>query len=535
MALLRTLVEQQIRFAKFTGQRYRIKKPAALGYPSALEIQYRKQVRESAEFLTSLIEKHLMPAIPALLREAGTERVDAYTDTLDSIINTIRGEYGERYSEDQIRFLASEHANRVSNFHRNRLTRILSNSIGVDIFMTEPYLQTELRSFVQENVDLITSIPEDQFSAVRLMVKRGVRSGQTIKDTEKQILREWGDVLKDKPKNRAELIARDQNGKLFGQLNHLRQTELGIQKYIWRDVDDARVRPNHAAKDGKEFFWNKPPSDTGHPGQDYQCRCWAEPIILSALDETEAAGVPDPQPVKKTVRRATNIFANWQIDKGIKAGIDDGVKAINKVYKPKKVTLEPIPIKASYGKRTTGQLTLSGEFKKGESGLSKLHYKLKEIKVNRNAKAKDITFLHEFGHYYDYTLGNHFNGRFAPTIIRNDPRFANFWKAIDESDAIKNLKAYTPSRRFKNLDDYLEWKKNLPGTPLSDKYQRYLLSQKEVWARAFAQYMAVESKNPKIIAQIAIERKHIHQFAHWDDDDFEPIRKAIKEILDELG
>lgn len=47
--------------------------------------------------------------------------------------------------------------------------------------------------------------------------------------------------------------------------------------YIWRTQDDDKVRPSHAANDDRIFSWEKPPA-TGHPGEDYNCRCWAEPI-----------------------------------------------------------------------------------------------------------------------------------------------------------------------------------------------------------------------------------------------------------------
>jgi SPP1 gp7 family putative phage head morphogenesis protein len=46
--------------------------------------------------------------------------------------------------------------------------------------------------------------------------------------------------------------------------------------YIWRTQGDDKVRPSHAANEGKIFMWNKRPP-TGHPGEDYGCRCWAEP------------------------------------------------------------------------------------------------------------------------------------------------------------------------------------------------------------------------------------------------------------------
>lgn len=46
--------------------------------------------------------------------------------------------------------------------------------------------------------------------------------------------------------------------------------------YIWRTSGDNKVRSTHAANNGKIFAWSNPP-ETGHPGEDYNCRCKAEP------------------------------------------------------------------------------------------------------------------------------------------------------------------------------------------------------------------------------------------------------------------
>ncbi|MBB4303502.1 hypothetical protein GGD81_002545 [Rhodobium orientis] len=46
--------------------------------------------------------------------------------------------------------------------------------------------------------------------------------------------------------------------------------------YVWRTRGDRKVRPSHAKNNGKIFAWDDPPS-TGHPGEEYGCRCWAEP------------------------------------------------------------------------------------------------------------------------------------------------------------------------------------------------------------------------------------------------------------------
>jgi SPP1 gp7 family putative phage head morphogenesis protein len=62
-----------------------------------------------------------------------------------------------------------------------------------------------------------------------------------------------------------------------GLINQLRQQDLGIETYIWRSRDDAKVRDRHAANDDRLFRWDTPP-EGGRPGQAYNCRCTAEPV-----------------------------------------------------------------------------------------------------------------------------------------------------------------------------------------------------------------------------------------------------------------
>jgi hypothetical protein len=53
------------------------------------------------------------------------------------------------------------------------------------------------------------------------------------------------------------------------------------ERYIWRTVRDAHVRPAHAAREGKVFRWSNPPQG-GNPGEAPNCRCWAEPLPVVA-------------------------------------------------------------------------------------------------------------------------------------------------------------------------------------------------------------------------------------------------------------
>lgn len=62
-------------------------------------------------------------------------------------------------------------------------------------------------------------------------------------------------------------------------------TEHPTTHYIWRTRSDNKVRASHAANNGKIFAWDNPPP-TGNPGEDYNCRCTAEPYVQG---ETEFA------------------------------------------------------------------------------------------------------------------------------------------------------------------------------------------------------------------------------------------------------
>lgn len=63
--------------------------------------------------------------------------------------------------------------------------------------------------------------------------------------------------------------------------------------YIWRTRRtrrDGKVRPSHASNNGKIFAWDKPPP-TGHPGEDYGCRCTAEPYVVPAANISEQMAI----------------------------------------------------------------------------------------------------------------------------------------------------------------------------------------------------------------------------------------------------
>jgi len=148
--------------------------------------------------------------------------------------------------------------------------------VGVDVYRSEPWLAQAQSNWIASNTALIKSIPIQYMGQVEQIIRSGVLAGESPKSLAEKIQKAGGVT-----ERRATIIARDQIGKANAELTKNRQTDLGITDYTWRTSHDERVRPLHRERDGREFAWDKPPSD-GHPGMPVLCRCSASPIFPPA-------------------------------------------------------------------------------------------------------------------------------------------------------------------------------------------------------------------------------------------------------------
>lgn len=84
--------------------------------------------------------------------------------------------------------------------------------------------------------------------------------------------------------NKAKFLARQETALLMSQFREERFKSAGVQKYRWSTSGDSRVRERHRELNGKVFTWDNPPiidelGHRGHPGQDFNCRCLAIPLL----------------------------------------------------------------------------------------------------------------------------------------------------------------------------------------------------------------------------------------------------------------
>lgn len=137
----------------------------------------------------------------------------------------------------------------------------------------DPGLATAIDAARQANIALITNAARDYAADVQKVFNDPKNIGLHVKDLTDKLV-ERGNVSQ----SRAELIARDQTLKLNGNITQIRQQAAGITSYTWSTSNDERVREEHRALEGQVFTWGNPPS-VGAPGEDFQCRCIAVPII----------------------------------------------------------------------------------------------------------------------------------------------------------------------------------------------------------------------------------------------------------------
>lgn len=267
-------------------------------YPHREEVVYYRRLRYILELVQYVIERDIVPRLPGLLDETGpTRRLDSAKD-IDDAFAAAAAAAQKVLPEPIIKSAAQSTALRVTEWSADQFQQQVERVVKVNLYDDTSGLGEHLELFVSDNVKLIKSLAVGHLEAVKGVVTRGARAGLHHTEVRKQIQQQFGVT-----KNRAALIATDQIGKLNGELNQLRQTNLGVRRYRWSTSLDERVRKTHQSLEGSIQLWAVPPvvdprtGERGHPGQPIRCRCSAIPIIDDVLAD---AGLIDPADVELT-------------------------------------------------------------------------------------------------------------------------------------------------------------------------------------------------------------------------------------------
>jgi len=286
---------------KFKGvPRNKIKVPQYKGktwlYPWSLERGYAVSIAKMLKPLQAQVLATLEAAYPAMSK---TFRKDDAADDLDMVNKSLyewqQQTIGQRKGAfwSQVFSLGGE----LSTFNQGQWSKFVEGLLGYAFNGDEPWLSDAINLWADQNHKLIKSISDTYIGRVNQMVTDAVQGGVRWEELRPAIM----NLEKGLTNNRAKLIARDQVGKLNGQLTKHRMEDAGIDEYKWLTSNDERVRSTHAPLMGKICRWDNPnvwkvdgnwvdrPMSVAraHPGYEIQCRCTAIPVLDSFFASLE--------------------------------------------------------------------------------------------------------------------------------------------------------------------------------------------------------------------------------------------------------
>lgn len=213
--------------------------------------------------------------------EASKHRADVgEARRVSQLIDLASTQMSEAVAPSAVDSLLTKFRTRTADHNSRELSRQVRAALGIDVIASDAGLGPLVEGFAAENAALIKDIPAKIIGEVERASTRAISSGTLHRDLAKEIEKRIGFA-----RDRARLIARDQVGKLYGQINAKRQQNLGVTHFFWRDSNDDRVRDEHEAIDGQRFSYAEggAPGE-GLPGEPILCRCNADPDFSTILE-----------------------------------------------------------------------------------------------------------------------------------------------------------------------------------------------------------------------------------------------------------
>ena len=196
------------------------------------------------------------------------------------------------YSEAITPWARASAARMIAEVNRRNLTAWQRHTAGMgeelrQMIATTP-IGERVQELLQQQVDLIRSLPWDaarrvQESSLEAMTT-GERYPERGEEIEELLRQAHPESTEEYIRNRATMIARTETARAASVLTQARAEHIGSEDYVWRTAGDARVRESHRKLNGTSQRWDDPPlSDPpdhhSHPGQIWNCRCVALPIV----------------------------------------------------------------------------------------------------------------------------------------------------------------------------------------------------------------------------------------------------------------
>lgn len=213
------------------------------------------------------------------------------TSIMNRTLRRLRTKWTEIFGKfaDRHALMFADKANRYSEFSAKHSLKSLGLDDPKDAKKSE--IRDVLQASIAENVALIKNIQQDVANDVEGAVYRSLASNDPTQGTTAVMeeLVERGGITR----RRAAVIARDQNSKLYTNLNKARMEANGVEKFKWkhssagktqrrvhvdRQTQDVGYGPGIFRFDSPEL-WEVRQADAGLPGEAINCRCRMVPVF----------------------------------------------------------------------------------------------------------------------------------------------------------------------------------------------------------------------------------------------------------------
>lgn len=459
---------------------------------------------------------------------------------------------------------------------------------GVDWGLVNRGVEAWARGY---SYDLAKGMTENTSRYLQQVIPEWIESGEPLP---KLIQRLEGSGMF--ARTRAENVAITETTRVYAQGNIVGWVGAGVQEAEWRTARDELVcdicGPRHGTRMplppslGNLIQVTRDDATGGlggffdgidHPPAHHRCRCWLQPVVIPRQPSTatpwpwEQPAIPKPVP--------TIPIPEPGQPKPILGGRPAGTPISDILQTPKSPRWEGSneainAIESVHGDGDLGKIKLRGtrtvEYgsfeRKGILGGGYDHMEVHRINVSfRDLGNPDfhpaMTTAHEFGHCLDYTtlgtrgrpvdrLGDLVAHRkpFSEMVLSSQSpagaardAMVELKQALLDSDLYQTLSGMV-ARVGETITINPYWTSGPVQMSINRDHLNYLMSTRECFARAYAQYIAVKSGNPIMLRELEYLRnswgegnKDFLYPTQWADDDFGPIVAAFDKLFVAMG
>lgn len=398
-------------------------------YPHGVEQKYYRQLKGFFKPLTDYVKNYLDKNAESLLHGDSKEiKLDAIPgpsfrkmiysleDWLSIYMPDI-ADLPDDSNNNVILTALGKTANETMEFGEKEFKRILDQGIHVNMPTSASWWNDMKNSWMEDNYTLITSNAKKYINQINTLTEQAIVNGWSMGKLKEEIQKATTG-LSDK---HCKLLARDQIGKLNGQINQAQMEELGLDLYVWSTAYDDRVRDSHSIMEGLLCRWddaNVCSYDNGktwqdrpggavllHPGQDIQCRCVGLAFYPELIAEMEGTSLeeqlgPDSEPVQDLPQ----FTEADEREKLIKEFISDGLNSKDDVFKDYvEWSLQETDFDYCKAMKRIVQENKKSINYLPSNDVSYFNPDTKNVIITHIDKAN--TLRHEMGHFLDNILG----------------------------------------------------------------------------------------------------------------------------------